>query len=93
MKLLLGLLFLGNSLLIAAMDKAQKADLQPPSFDTLFRIIAETQKKMQQSQLKTILLNNQTLKIQNNETTFEYFFIRLYCFTNSRISHFIERAC
>lgn len=45
MKLLLGLLFLGNSLLIAAMDKAQKADLKPPSFDTLFRIIAETQKK------------------------------------------------
>ncbi len=45
MKLLLGLLFLGNSLLIAAMDKAQKADLKPPSFDTLFRIIAKAQEK------------------------------------------------
>jgi hypothetical protein len=45
MKLLLGLLFLGNSLLIAAMDKAQKADLQSPSFDTLFRIIAKAQEK------------------------------------------------
>ena len=45
MKLLLGLLFLGNSLLIAAMDKAQKADLQSPSFEALFRIIAEAQKE------------------------------------------------
>jgi len=45
MKLLLGLLFLGNSLLIAAMDKPQRADLQTPSFDELFRIIAEVQKQ------------------------------------------------
>jgi hypothetical protein len=49
MKLLLGLLFLGNSLLIAAMDKAQKADLRSPSFDTLFRIIAEAQKNAAKS--------------------------------------------
>ncbi|NBO99537.1 MAG: hypothetical protein EBU90_05320 [Proteobacteria bacterium] len=43
MKLLLGLLFLGNSLLITAMDKAEEADLPLFSFDVLFRIIAEAQ--------------------------------------------------
>jgi hypothetical protein len=56
MKLLLGLLFIVNSLLIAATHEPVSNSSQPPQFATLFRIIELTQDKNNQKVSK----DNQT---------------------------------